>query len=122
MSHTGHRPGPSRSRLACIPNPFYPRTVGLNNCALTKALHDRLLWGRLLVALPPFNNLFFRAKHLFIAAINGNGLGGLSRAVARLSGLIAGQLEHSDHARPHERLQSLWPEMLFDGGAIKPLP
>jgi hypothetical protein len=50
-----------------------------------------------------------------------NFLGGLSRTVTRLSGLTAGQLEHSDHARPHKRLQSLWPEMLFDGSAIKPV-
>jgi hypothetical protein len=39
--------------------------------------------------------------------------------VARLSGLPAGQLEHSDHARPYERLH--WLEMLFDSGAIKPV-
>ena len=65
--------------------------------------------------------MFFRAKHLFIAAMNGNFLGGFSRAVARLSGLTAGQLGRSDHARPHERLQILWPEMLLDGDAIKPV-
>jgi hypothetical protein len=87
----------------------------------TKALNKRLLWGWFLVALLPSKKLFVRAKHLFIAAMNGNFLGGLSRAVAHLSGLTAGQLEDSDHARPHGRLQSLWPEMLFDGGAIKPV-
>ena len=37
MSHTGHRSGPSRSRLACIQNPFYPRTAGLSSCALRKS-------------------------------------------------------------------------------------
>jgi hypothetical protein len=59
--------------------------------------------------------LFFRDKHLFVAAMNGIFLGGLSSAVARLSGLSAGQLWHSHHARPHERLQSLWllPEQKF---------
>ena len=48
---------------------------------------------RLLVALAPVRDLFLCAKHLFVAAMNGNFLGGLSRAAGRPNGSGRGKVE-----------------------------
>jgi hypothetical protein len=55
--------------ISVYSNSILSSHTGVKQLRPTKALHDRLLGGRFLVALPPSKDLFFGAKHLFVEAM-----------------------------------------------------